>query len=322
VFYTAVSGFTGASKKITGMTVKGFRIILLCCCLLLTGLFACNDGSNSAEILTKGTIDISVDESFKPVISEQVKVFESSYPDAKVRVTYKSEADCLKDMDNDSVHMIITAKGLTQQQETYYTDKLSYTPRFGILAYDAVAVILNREATDSLFTIADLNHRLTGKDTTREMIMDGTNATSTVRYMIDSVTKGKAFGKNVVAAKGSEDVIRYISGNRDAIGFVGLSWVGNPQDPQQAAMTKNIRFALLACRLCADSGMYAAPAQSTIAMNQYPLTRPLYFILKENAAGIATALLNFMSLERGQLIFRRAFLQPAKMNFNVRKSNL
>ena len=35
-------------------------------------------------------------------------------------------------------------------------------------------------------------------------IMDGKNATSTVRYLQDSVLRGSTFGKNVVAANGSE----------------------------------------------------------------------------------------------------------------------
>ncbi|HVU83580.1 MAG TPA: hypothetical protein VHC50_01980, partial [Puia sp.] len=38
------------------------------------------------ETATSGTIHISVDESFKPVIDSQLKVFESSYPDAKILV--------------------------------------------------------------------------------------------------------------------------------------------------------------------------------------------------------------------------------------------
>jgi phosphate transport system substrate-binding protein len=45
-------------------------------------------------------------------------------------------------------------------------------------------------------------------------------------------------------------------------------------------------------------------------------------VLKENWAGLGTGLMNFMSLERGQLIFRRAFLAPAKMDFKVRSGKI
>jgi phosphate transport system substrate-binding protein len=48
----------------------------------------------------------------------------------------------------------------------------------------------------------------------------------------------------------------------------------------------------------------------------------VYFILKENAPGLGSGFLNFMSLERGQLIFRRSFLVPAKMSFAKRNGML
>jgi phosphate transport system substrate-binding protein len=37
----------------------------------------------------KGTINISADESFKPVIEAQVQVYEADYPDVKLNVHYK-----------------------------------------------------------------------------------------------------------------------------------------------------------------------------------------------------------------------------------------
>jgi phosphate transport system substrate-binding protein len=44
--------------------------------------------------------------------------------------------------------------------------------------------------------------------------------------------------------------------------------------------------------------------------------------LKENSPGLGSGFLNFLSLERGQLIFRRAFLVPAKMGFKKRNGLL
>jgi phosphate transport system substrate-binding protein len=42
--------------------------------------------------------------------------------------------------------------------------------------------------------------------------------------------------------------------------------------------------------------------------------------LKENASGLGTGFVNYLILERGQLVFRRSYLVPAQMNFTVRKS--
>ncbi|MBV9988232.1 MAG: substrate-binding domain-containing protein [Chitinophagaceae bacterium] len=270
---------------------------------------------------SKGTIQISVDESFKPVIEEQLKVYQSSFPNTHIIASYKSEAACFRDLQSDSTRMIIVARGLTDKEAESYKNNLSYKPQYGILAYDAVAVIMNRAAKDSVFTVADLANILSGKHRLTA-VMDGRNATSTVRYLQDSILHGAAFGANVVAADNSEKVINIVSNNPDVIGFVGLSWVGDSYDPKQEAYQKKIRMALLECVACEEKDVFAKPSQSTITFGEYPLARPLYYILKENATGLGTGLMNFMSMERGQLIFRRAFLAPAKMDFKSRKGNI
>ena len=69
------------------------------------------------ETTTSGTINISVDESFKPVIDSQVKVFEASWPNAKIITHYKPEADCIKDLNNDSIRMVIITSPLSRDEE-------------------------------------------------------------------------------------------------------------------------------------------------------------------------------------------------------------
>src|SRR5262245_36324926 len=62
----------------------------------------------------RGTIRISVDESFKPVIDEEVKVYESNRPGTKIQVDYKPEAECLKDLLVDSIRMIIATRSFSE----------------------------------------------------------------------------------------------------------------------------------------------------------------------------------------------------------------
>jgi len=292
-----------------------FAIALLGACESKTNLVDERDTPN------KGTIRISVDESFKPVIEEQIKVHHASFPETKIIASYKPEVECLKDLQNDSTRMILIARGLTKNETAFFESKLSFQPQFAILAYDAVAVIVNQASKDSVFSIADLKDILSGKSK-RIAVMDGKNATSTVRFLQDSILKGASFGANVVASKNSADVIDIVSKNENVVGFVGLSWVGDSYDPKQQEQLKSIRLALVECVRCVEKGFFAKPSQATIAYAQYPLPRPLYYIVKENAAGLGTGFMNFLSLERGQLIFKRALLVPAKMNFNKRSGKI
>ncbi|HXL56272.1 MAG TPA: substrate-binding domain-containing protein, partial [Chitinophagaceae bacterium] len=159
-------------------------------------------------------------------------------------------------------------------------------------------------------------------DTSHIIVADGTSATSTVRYLLDSVLHGTLFGKNVMAAKGSKAVVDYISKNENALGFIGSTWVTNDQDPEQEAYQNKIRFALLECKNNCDSGSFAKPSQATITYAQYPLVRPLYYVLKENWNGLGTGFSNFLNLERGQLVFKRSYLVPAKMYFGIRTGTI
>ena len=307
------------------MQISKNRVVLFPYLILLAVLFfACNNEGEKKvyDSPKEGTIYISVDESFEPVISEQIKVYQSSYPDAKIIAIYKSEADCFRDLQKDSTRMIIVAKGLTEEERKIYADKLSFPPQYDILAYDAVSAIINKKAKDSVFTLSQLHDLLSGKDSSKTLVVDGNNATSTVRYLLDSVLKGKNFGANVMAANGSKAVVDYVAKNENALGFVGSSWVTNDQDPEQLAYREKIRFALLECNRNCDSGSFAKPSQATISYGQYPLVRPLYYILKEKSTGLGTGFTNYLNLERGQLVFRRSYLVPAKMYFRIRASNI
>ncbi len=291
-------------------------------CVVLLFCFSCKNKPDATQYdsPTQGTIHISVDESFKPVISEEIKVYQSSYPNAHILAEYKSEADCFKDLQNDSVRMIITAQGLTDQQGKDLEKAWGFRPNWDIVAYDAVSVIVNRETSDSVFTIKKLQSMLSDSNATADIAVDGNHATSTVRYLLDTVLKGKSFSANVKAADGSKAVIDYVSNNKDAVGFVGSSWVGNDEDPEQVAQSKKIKQALVECRSC-GKGYFAKPSQQTIVDDQYPMVRPLYYIIRENNTGLGTGFVNFLTLERGQLIFRRSYLVPAKMDFSFRRGN-
>jgi phosphate transport system substrate-binding protein len=266
------------------------------------------------ETLSTGTIRISADEAFKPVIEEQIKVFQSEYPRAKVLAEYKNEAACLNDLDNDSVRMVIVTRGLSREQEENYKLNLGYYPVWGRVAWDAVAVIVNKSASKDQFTVEEVRGILDGTSTLPyRPVFDGLRATSSVRYAVDSILKGKPLGKNVTGVGGSEAVINFVEKNPTAIGFIGLSWIGNPQDPIHKTFLKKVKVAAIKCINCPTSS-YEMPFAASIVRGGYPLVRGLYFILRERIPGVGGNFAEWMKQQQGQLIFKRAYLVPAQMN--------
>ena len=273
------------------------------------------------ETPTSGTINISVDESFRPVIDSEIKVFESSFPNVKIIPHYKAEAQCLRDLTTDTTRMVLVTRGLTEEEEKFYNDSFHLEPTFGVLAYDAIAVIVNKSSKDSIFEIKDLQNMLNGTDVTHQPVMDGVSATSTVRFAIDSILRGQSLGKNVMAAKSSEGVIDYVAANPHAVGFVGVSWIGDLGDTTHTSFLSKVNIASLRCTSCGGE-TYVKPYQANIKLKRYPLVRSLYYILKENWSGVGNNFTNFLLYERGQLIFYKAYLYPANMPFEIRDAQI
>jgi phosphate transport system substrate-binding protein len=272
------------------------------------------------DTMTSGTIYISVDESFKPVMEEQIRVFGRSFPNAHIIAEYKTEADCFKDFYNDTLNrMIIVTRGLRDEEDEYFLDTLKYYPHWDNIANDAITLIVNSKSNDTIFTLERLNKQLSGQiNRDQKVVFDGMNATSTVRFAMDSILKGQKFDTSVVqAVKSSQEVIDYIAKTENAIGFVGISWIGNPEDSAQVEMLKKVKIAYVSCVVCEDEP-FVKPMQASILTRRYPLVRGLYYILKENYNGLGTGFVNFLNQERGQLIFKRAYL-GTKMDFEVRK---
>lgn len=297
---------------------------VLCYSLNFCFFVAAGCGSNVNEPtdrFDRGTIHISCDESFKPVIDAEVEVYEYAYPGTKIIVHYKPEADCLKDFGVDSIRMVIATRGFTEAERKFMIDSLQVGPEQATVAHDAIAVIVNPSNPDSFFTMKQIKDLVSGKGKDNLMpVFDGVRETSTVRFMIDSVLKGGNLGSNVTAAKSSEGVLDYVAQTKNAVGFVGVSWVGNKDDTSQQSFLKKVQIARVESTDSANA--YVLPVQYLIYTKTYPMVRDLVYVLKENYLGLGKGFANFLKSERGQLIFKRAYLQPALKPFYIRRAEL
>ena len=269
----------------------------------------------------RGEITISADESFKPIIDEQVKVYAARNPDTKINVQYKPEAECLNDLLVDSIRMVIATRGLSKGEAAFISDSFRLSPEVLDVAKDAVAVVVHPQSTDSLFTMDDIRAILSGKFKKNLIpVFDGVKATSTVRFIVDSVLRGAALTPTAVAAQSSEGVLNYVADHPGSVGFVGVSWIGNKEDENQLSFLKKVRIAYL--EATDSAGTFVQPVQNNIYMGTYPMVRQLFYIKKEKHNGLAYGLALFMKGHVGQLIFKRAYLVPTQKKYTLRPIRL
>src|SRR4051812_20433558 len=116
----------------------------LCFVFLFAGLLAgChNSAADKEDTLDSGTIHISCDESFKPVIDAQIQVYEAQYPKAKIIAHYKPEAECIKDFGVDSIQMVIITRGVSSAEKKMISDSVNANAESVTVAYDAISVVV------------------------------------------------------------------------------------------------------------------------------------------------------------------------------------
>ena len=115
------------------------------------------------------------------MIEEQLKVFDSSYPEAHITINYKPEADCFRDFLDQKTHLILVTRTLDSTELKYCTQKY-IVPEQLPLARDAVAVIVNKSSGDSLLGLAELRGILTGQYKKKYTVVFDNQGSSTLRF--------------------------------------------------------------------------------------------------------------------------------------------
>jgi len=292
-------------------------LALIFICLVITA--GCGPSQERTETGTKGTINISVDESLKPVIEQQLKVWDSSYPEGHIHVQYLPENECFDNLYRDSARLIITARDITaEEKKAYASAKIAL--RSLAMAEDAIAIVLNPASPDTLMTMGQLREILLGKFARTYTVVFDNGKSSMVRFVVDSLIPGGQLSSKSYAAKTNEGVIDYVAQNPGAIGIVSARYIYDTED--KSGMGKFLSKVKVAALQNDSTLEFHQPYQYSIALHQYPLTRKIYFVSRESWQGLGTGFANFLCGEQGQLIFKKSWMVPLRVPLEIREVQL
>lgn len=308
-----------------------YTIASLCACVALS----CKEtaGKKYTDTISSGVISISVDESFAPIIDQEIAAFENIYTQAAIIPLYHSEVEALNLLIQDSVRMAIATRDLTDGERAALEQKKLFAKSEKI-ATDAIALIINRENPDSLLTTAQLKQILSGEITSWKQInprsrlgdisfvFDNPNS-GTLRYLRDTLSAGRALSDKLFAQKDNRDVIDYVTQTPGALGVVGFSWVYDASDTTRLSFDPKIRVMGVTDQAEPHSYNANKPYQYYLATGEYPLARDVYAITTDSHNGLATGFTTFLASFRGQRIILRAGLLPATQSLrlvNVREN--
>lgn len=297
------------------------KYIAFVCLLAASGLIgACQHGAGKEQDTpTSGTITITADESFKPVIEAEVQVFESIYPTAHIQVKYLPEVDAINALLRDSVHTCIASRPFTAQEKQAFESR-QLVPRETPLALDGIAVIVHPSNKDTLLTTQQLGKILRGEITDWSQINGGAKGkihlvfdnpkSCTVRYAVDSLARTPHLSPALSALEYNLDVVDYVANHPESIGMIGVSWISDSRDPKMLTFYNKIKVVALSKQEKATADNSYKPFQAYLATRKYPLERFIYLLITEPRAGLGTGLSSFMAGDKGQRIIQKTGILP------------
>jgi phosphate transport system substrate-binding protein len=290
---------------------------------LLVFLISCKGKTTELnETPTRGNIKIAADESFQPLIDTEVFTFTNLYVNAKIRSEYKPEYDIINDFMNDSVKVIVTSKRLTEDQIQYLRDTLIIA-RTTTFAWDALALVTNKENNDTLISYNDIRNIFLGskvqwKDLDPKsklgdisVIFDNTKS-GNIRYFKELFDIKDNLPVNFYAVKSNSEVIDFVSRNRDAMGIVSVNWISDRDDSLSRSFINKVNIVAVSQQFIND-GTYYRPDQGFIYTKTYPFIREIYLISRETFKGLGSGFIQWATGEQGQRIVLKSGLVPATM---------
>lgn len=300
--------------------------------ILTTVFYSCmsENKSGRTDTYSSGAIAFASDESFSPIIDEERDVFEHTYPDAHLTPIYTNESEAINLLLQDSVWMAITARDFKPEELQSLKDRRLF-PQSIKFAYDGLALIQNKQNTDSCISVKDIRRILTGEVTRWNEIYPNSKRgeitvvfdnkrSATVHYVEDSILGGKPItSPNVCAVDSTAQVVQAVEEDPNAIGIIGSNWLNDKRDSTNLTFRKEIRPMAVTNLDVANVENSWKPYQYYFYNGNYPLVRTLYILLNDTHMGLPTGFKNFIiSQDKGQMIILKAGLLPAYGNLTVR----
>lgn len=280
------------------------------------------------DTYTSGVIEIAADESFRPIVQEEIDVFEGLFPLAGIVPRYTTEVEAVNLFLKDSVRLAVTTRPLTEEETNSFHSR-KFFPRAIKLATDGLALIVNRRNPDSLISVRDFRRILTGEVRSWHelypasglgdirLVFDNKNS-GTVRFAVDSICRGIPLSaKNVKALRTNRQVIDYVSRTAGAIGVVGVNWLGNTGDTTRLSFRDEVRVMAVSAEDVATPANSYKPYQAYLFYGDYPLARSVYILLNDPRNALPWGFASFLTSGRGQRIILKSGLVPATQPVRV-----
>lgn len=309
---------------------------LLAVVAMMVASQSCDYGKPSHSA-TSGISKVICEESFQNILEQEIGVFEYQYPEASVLPRYLSENAAFDSLFSGKVDLIVVSHDLAKNEKDYLKSS-SRAYRSRMIAVDAVAIIVNKDNDIEELSMTELKdiftgkYRIWGKVTPTKTLKNDSillvfdnNSSGIFHYVSDNFLNGGLFSFQVYSQQSPEDVFKAVEKHKNAIGFVGVSWI---TDDMKASLSVEERVKELnnenmgpvaidftdrikVMKVRADDKLKAyKPYQYYINSGDYPLIRKIYAIDASPMGTVDHSFFVFLTSVIGQKIILQTGVMP------------
>ena len=167
-----------------------------------------------------------------------------------------------------------------------------------VIAYDALAVIVNpannvsqltREQLEGIYTGKIKNWKEVGGDDLIIVVYSRETSSGTYEFFKEHILQNKNYMSSVLSMPATGAIIQSVSQTKGAIGYVGLAYLNN---------------SIKALKVSYDGKIFVAPSIETAMDKTYPVVRPLLYYYEKNSEAKVNPFINYVLSSAGQAIVK------------------
>jgi phosphate transport system substrate-binding protein len=239
-----------------------------------------------------------------PLTQKEAEVFMKKNSGSSIMVTGGGSGVGLAALQNGTTDIAQSSRLMKMDEKMKMQDAgKSFTEK--IIAYDALAVIVNpgnkisqltREELESIYTGKVTNWKDVGGDDMPIVLYSRESSSGTFEFFKEHVMNKKNFAQSALLMPATGAIVQSVSQTKGAIGYIGLAYIET-----------NVK----ALKVSYDKGAtYVTPSTENAMNKSYPITRPLYYYYLNSTEKAVKPFIDFILSSEGQQIVKEVGYVP------------
>jgi phosphate transport system substrate-binding protein len=239
-----------------------------------------------------------------PLTQKEAEVFMKKNAGSSIMVTGGGSGVGFAALQNSTTDIAQASRSMKMDEKMKMTDA-GKNFKETIIAYDALAVIVNpsnkisqltREQLESIYTGKVKNWKDVGGDDMAIVLYSRESSSGTFEFFKEHVLNKKNFSTSAMLMPATGAIVQSVSQTKGAIGYIGLAY-----------LEKTVK----ALKVSYDSGKSFIEPSMANAMNKtYPITRPLYYYYLTTTEKAVKPYIDFVLSTEGQNIVKEVGYVP------------